>query len=57
MAIDLKIIGKDWWMERREYDGAEWWEFKKAPFFNKEIKQVKKLAGEFYETLKGINEE
>ena len=28
---DLKIIGYNWWMERREYDGAEWWEFKKRP--------------------------
>lgn len=27
----LIIVGKDWWMERREYDGSEWWEFKKYP--------------------------
>lgn len=57
VAIDLKIIGEDWWMERREYDGAEWWEFRKAPEINKEIKQVKKLAGGYWQTLKGINEE
>lgn len=28
---DLKIVGEDWWFERAEYDGAEWWEFKKIP--------------------------
>lgn len=27
----LKIVGKDWWMERHEYDGAECWEFKTIP--------------------------
>lgn len=26
---NLKIVGRQsWWMERREYDGAEWWSFK-----------------------------
>lgn len=28
---DLKIVGEDWWLERAEYDGSEWWEFKKIP--------------------------
>ena len=28
---DLKIVGNDWWMERGEYDGSEWWEFKTLP--------------------------
>lgn len=28
---DLVVVGKDWWLERAEYDGAEWWEFKRAP--------------------------
>lgn len=27
----MKIVGYDWWLERAEYDGAEWWEFKKMP--------------------------
>ncbi len=33
LVIDpgLKIIGEDWWLERSEYDGKEWWEFKKMP--------------------------
>ncbi len=27
----LKVVGKDWWLERGEYDGSEWWEFKTMP--------------------------
>lgn len=28
---DIYIVGKDWWLERGEYDGSEWWEFKTIP--------------------------
>lgn len=28
---DLVVVGDDWWIERAEYDGAEWWEFKTLP--------------------------
>ena len=24
----LVIVGDTWWLERHEYDGSEWWEFK-----------------------------
>ena len=27
----LQIVGKDWWLERHEYDGSEWWEYKTLP--------------------------
>ena len=27
----LKVVGDDWWLERGEYDGSEWWEFKSLP--------------------------
>lgn len=27
----LRIVGVDWWLERHEYDGSEWWEFKTRP--------------------------
>lgn len=27
----LLVVGKDWWLERGEYDGSEWWEFKEYP--------------------------
>lgn len=31
VAEDLLIIGADFWLERHEYDGSEWWEFKQLP--------------------------
>ena len=33
IAIDLNLIvrGSDWWMEREEYDGSEWWRFCTMP--------------------------
>lgn len=31
VATDLLIVGEDWWLERHEYDGSEWWEFKSHP--------------------------
>jgi len=37
VANDLLIVGKDWWLERHEYDGSEWWEFKIIPKKPKEI--------------------
>lgn len=24
----LEVVGEDWWLERQEYDGAEWWTLK-----------------------------
>ena len=27
----LMIVGYDWWLERHEYHGSEWWEFKTLP--------------------------
>jgi len=31
VAVDLIIVGKDFWMTRGEYDGSEWWEYHKYP--------------------------
>lgn len=28
---DLLIVGTDWWLERDEYDGSEWWTFCMMP--------------------------
>lgn len=28
---DLVIAGHDWWLERGEYDGSEWWAYKFPP--------------------------
>lgn len=27
VAQDLVLVGEGWWIERREYDGSEWWEY------------------------------
>lgn len=32
----LKIVGDGWWMKRKEYDGSEWWQFKKQPKYSKD---------------------
>jgi hypothetical protein len=31
IAQDLVIVGKNWWLERGEYDGSEWWAYKTLP--------------------------
>jgi hypothetical protein len=31
VSTRLVIVGDDWWLERGEYDGSEWWEFKTLP--------------------------
>lgn len=38
----IQIVGNDtnghWWLERMEYDGQEWWEFKQKPLPTKNEK-------------------
>lgn len=29
--LSLYIVGDNWWLERAEYDGSEWWAFKTLP--------------------------
>ena len=31
VSEDLLVVGEDFWLERHEYDGSEWWEFKAIP--------------------------
>lgn len=31
IAVDLVVVGEDWWLEREGYDGAERWAYKKSP--------------------------
>ena len=31
VAEDLIVVGENWWLERHEYDGSEWWEYKELP--------------------------
>lgn len=43
VATDLKIVGKDWWLERGEYDGSEWWDYKEYPTKPLEQKSVNRV--------------
>lgn len=56
VAQDLLVVGKDFWLERHEYDGSEWWEYKSMP-----IKPTKKakarnvvLSGQMWEDLEEL---
>jgi len=40
---ELLVVGEDWWLERHEYDGSEWWEFKAMPVKPAAIKQGNNL--------------
>ncbi len=31
VAEDMVLIGDGFWLERHEYDGSEWWEYKEMP--------------------------
>ena len=31
VKASLVIVGDGWWLERAEYDGSEWWEYKENP--------------------------
>lgn len=54
IAEDLVIVGDNWWLERREYDGSEWWEFKSLPSKSKHELKPKRLNGGMWSTLKDM---
>lgn len=57
VAEDLVVVGDNWWIERHEYDGNEWWEYKEKPKQTNEIKEIWNLAGGRCDTLAELNEE
>lgn len=44
VATDLVIVGDGFWLERAEYDGSEWWEFKTMPKVPTAMKVIKALT-------------
>ena len=40
---ELIVVGVDWWLERHEYDGSEWWEFKQIPIKPVDIRSAGSL--------------
>ena len=56
IASDLVIVGDNWWLERNEYDGSEWWEFKALPIKMDNSTTFDRLAARnYWETLQQIN--
>ena len=52
VAEDLIIVGKDFWLERHEYDGYEWWEYNKSiPIKPENRKELVALTVEQAESL------
>lgn len=43
IALDLLVVGKDFWLERVEYDGSERWEFQAHPEIPETKKRNKKI--------------
>ena len=46
---DLIVVGQDFWLERHEYDGAEWWEFKQQPIKPKSVKEFHDIEDDLLE--------
>lgn len=46
IADDLVVVGDDWWLERHDYDGSEWWEYKELPIRKAETKPFAHLLSE-----------
>jgi len=50
VVMDLVVVGDGWWMERHEYDGSEWWEFKQAPVRKEDAAPFKSVFPTDYES-------
>jgi len=59
VASDLLIVGRNFWLERHEYDGSEWWEFKQIPPKPKEYKVPRVIVSDeiMWDSLKEANED
>lgn len=55
VATDLVVVGDNWWLERHEYDGSEWWEYKELPQQPSEERQVKRVIWDVWGSLKELN--
>lgn len=53
IKMSLKVVGTDFWLERHEYDGSEWWEYKEMPKVNIELI----YSEEDIKDMIGINDE
>lgn len=44
IASDLVLAGNGFWLERGEYDGSEWWEYKEMPTPVRRTETVESLS-------------
>lgn len=51
------LVGDGWWIERAEYDGSEWWEFKTIPTEKDKVEHIYNLDIGMWDTLKELNED
>lgn len=58
VATDLVVVGVSWWLDRREYDGSEWWDFHSLPVMRQDAARFTLVAnrGSLWETLAQHNE-
>lgn len=49
VAVDLVVVGRDWWLERTVYDGAEDWAFKTLPEKPEEERKIKRVVNSMSE--------
>lgn len=40
IPMDLIVVGKDFWLERHEHNGFEWWEFRTMPIEPEETREL-----------------
>jgi len=44
VATDLLVVGDNWWLERHEYDWAEWREYKEPPSCPNTLERISTLT-------------
>lgn len=57
VASDLVLVGKDFWLERQEYDGAESWAYKVHPTRPIEKRVIARVMGGAWDTLAELNKD
>ena len=46
IAFDLKLIGDNWWMDRRSDDGGDYWDYHEFPDVSSlPVEKVRRLTG------------
>lgn len=49
---NLLVVGDSWWLERHEYDGSEWWEYKEMPIKpNRECEVLGVLRNDYEDVM------